>query len=419
MASSSDKVRAVYNGTTYSGMLIDSSEQDVYLIKLDNGYNVGIPKKGTKLTTVGKIHEPKIIEEKQKINTALPNISIVSTGGTITSRIDYRTGGVFPVSKPSELFTQIPELNKIANISITSPFAILSEDMTPTHWSKLAGNVARELNKENVRGVIVTHGTDTLHYTAAALSFAFEDLGKPVALVAGQRSSDRGSFDGAMNLACGAHYATSDIAEVAIVMHANSSDDYCIANLGTKVKKMHTSMRNTFRPINTLPLAKIYPNGKIEKLRECSLRHASKIKVESRFEEKVALIKIHPGLSPKILDYYAKEGYKGIILEGTGLGHVAATTWLTTIKSAIKKGIFIGMTSQANYGRVDPYVYATGRDIFHEGVTYLDDMLPETALVKLSWILGQTKSKDKIRQMMTSNLRGEISEKSYPNAFMY
>ena len=291
--------------------------------------------------------------------------------------------------------------------------------MNPEHWSKIAGYVARELNKENIRGVVVTHGTDTMHYTAAALSFALEALSKPVALTGGQRSSDRGSFDGAINLICATEFATSDIAEVAIVMHANSSDDYCIANPGTKTKKMHTSMRNTFRPINSVPFAKIYVNGKIEKQKSCTLRHSGKVKVKSKFESKVALIKYHPGLSPKLLDYYLKERYKGIIIEGTGLGHIKTSSWLTPLSKIIKKGIFVGMTSQANYGRVDPYIYSTGRDLVNHGVVYLDDMLPETAIVKLSWVLGQTTKPEEVRHLMTSNLRGEISKRSYPNAFLY
>lgn len=418
MSSAGDRVRIKHAGFEYSGILLESKDDNIFVLKLSNGYNVGIPKGNSKVTVTGNLQVEKLPELKAEKNLKLPNVSLVSTGGTITSRVDYRTGAVHPITKPAELLSQIPELKKIANISVTPAMSKFSEEFSPDDWSKLAGFVGRELNKENVRGVIVTHGTDTLHYTAAALSFALEGLGKPVAIVGGQRSSDRGSFDGAMNLICGTHYANSDIAEVATVLHGTSSDDYCIANPGTKTKKMHTTMRNTFRPINSMPYAKLFKTGKIEKLRGSNLRHAGEVNVQSQFEEKVALIKYHPGLSPKILDFYVKEGYRGVIIEGTGLGHVSANTWLKSITAATKK-MFVGMTSQANYGKVDPYVYSTGRDLFNHGVVYLGDMLAETAIVKLSWVLGQEKDKDKVRDLMTSNLRGELSEKSVPNGFLY
>jgi len=418
MSSMGDKVTIKHASYEYTGTLLNSPDEKVYLLKLSNGYNIGIPKSNSKVVVTGKIPGKKLPKLKIESDRSLPNISVISTGGTITSRVDYRTGAVHPITKPAELLAQIPELRKIANFSVISIMSKFSEELNIDDWAKIAGNVGRELNKEKVRGVIVTHGTDTLHYTSAAIAFALEGLGKPVAIVGGQRSSDRGSFDGAMNLICGAHYANSDIAEVAIVMHGTSSDDYCIANPGTKTKKMHTTMRNTFRPINSMPFAKIFKNGKFEKLRGHELRHAGTVNVKSNFEKKVAIIKYHPGLSSKVLDFYAKEKYRGVIIEGTGLGHVSATDWQKSIKSVTKK-MFVGMTSQANYGKVDPYVYSTGRDLFNHGVIYLGDMLPETAIVKLSWVLGQTKNKDEIRELMTTNLRGELSDKSIPNGFLY
>ncbi len=417
MSTVGNKVKIKYFGSEYEGIILESSDKNMHLLKLINGYNIGLPKKGSKVEVLGKARIGlKSDSTPLAKNKSLPNVALISTGGTIASHVDYKTGAVHPMIKPRELLGKIPELKKIANISISAPMSIFSEEMNPEHWSKISGFVARELNKDDVRGVVVTHGTDTLHYTAAALSFALEGLSKPVAIVGGQRSSDRGSFDGGMNLICGVHYAASNIAEVATVLHGTSSDDYCIANRGTKVKKLHTSKRDAFRPINTVPLAKIYPGGKLEKHSKCELRHSGKIKVKSKFEKKVALIKYYPGMSPDILKFY--EEYKGIIIEGTGLGHVA-TTWLEPITNLIKKGIFVGMTSQANYGRVDPYVYSTGRALSNHGVVYLEYMLSETAYVKLSWVFGQTNNIEKARHLMVSNLRGEYSEKSHPNAFLY
>jgi len=418
MSTVGNKVKIKYFGSEYEGIILESSDKNMHLLKLTNGYNVGLPRKGSKVEVLGKANLGlKSNSLSITKNKSLPNVSLISTGGTIASHVDYKTGAVHPMTKPAELLGKIPELKKIANISVSAPMSIFSEEMNPEHWSKIAGFVARELNKDEVRGAVVTHGTDTLHYTAAALAFALEGLSKPVAVVGGQRSSDRGSFDGGMNLICGVHYATSDIAEVATVLHGTSSDDYCIANRGTKVKKLHTSKRDAFRPINTVPLAKIYPKGKLEKHNGYELRHSGKIKVRSKFESKVALIKYYPGMSPDILKCY--EDYKGIIIEGTGLGHVATTTWLEPLSKLIKNGIFVGMTSQANYGRVDPYVYSTGRALTNHGVVYLEDMLSETAYVKLSWVLGQTNNFEKVRHLMVTNLRGELSTKSHPNAFLY
>lgn len=417
MSTVGNKVKIKYFGSEYEGIILKSSDKNMHILKLINGYNVGLPKKGSKVEVLGKTKIGfKSNSDSPSKNKSLPTVALISTGGTIASHVDYKTGAVHPMTKPRELLGKIPELKKIANISVSAPMSIFSEEMNPGHWSKISGFVARELNKDDIRGVVVTHGTDTLHYTAAALSFALEGLSKPVAIVGGQRSSDRGSFDGGMNLICGVHYAASDIAEVATVLHGTSSDDYCIANRGTKVKKLHTSKRDAFRPINTVPFAKIYLNGKLEKHSKCELRHSGKVKVKSKFEEKVALIKYHPGMSPNILKYY--ENYKGIIIEGTGLGHVT-TTWLEPLTKLIKKGIFVGMTSQADYGRVDPYVYSTGRALANHGVVYLEDMLSETAYVKLSWVFGQTNNIEKVRHLMVSNLRGEYSEKSHPNAFLY
>ncbi|UCD04444.1 MAG: Glu-tRNA(Gln) amidotransferase subunit GatD [Candidatus Woesearchaeota archaeon] len=419
-----DLVEVKTSKSELSGMIISSPNPKIISLKLDSGYNVGIPKNGIKKikkisSKKHKIDPPRLKMKKSK----LPQISIITTGGTITSRVDYRTGAVYALSKPEELLASIPEVSDIANLRILNPFSMMSEDMGVKEWQTLAQETAKELNKKEVKGVIITHGTDTLHFTAAILSFMLKDLNKPIALVGGQRSSDRGSFDGAQNLICATHYCLSDIAEVAIVMHGSTEDYYCIANLGTKVRKFHTSRRDAFRPINILPIAKIWPNGKI-KVNSKKYRKRSKGKVvaDTKFESKVALLKFAPNMDPSVIDFYIKSGYKGIILEGTGLGHVAVQSkksWLPAIKKAINKGIFVGMTSQCEYGRVDPYVYTNMRLLMGAGVTYLEDILPETAYVKLGWVLGQTKKLDKVKELMLENIAGEINKRIPSKAFLY
>ncbi len=424
------KVQVKTSKGTFEGVLMprtELSDKDHIVIKLSNGYNIGISK--------DDIKELKEIAEKEKIrhlkkvkfDSSKPAISLVSTGGTITSKVDYKTGGVFPYTKPGELLADVPELGNFVNIKhIHSPFQLLSEDMSSEEWAKIAEQVYKDLNSKDIEGVIVTHGTDTLHYTAAALSFMLRNLNKPVALIGAQRSSDRGSFDGAMNLVCGAHYALSDIAEVAIVMHGSTEDKYCIANRGTKVRKMHSSRRDTFRPINEFPLAKIWPDGNIIiENSNHNTRSDSKVELDTKFEEKVALVYSYPGSNPKVLEYYLEQGYKGVILAGTGFGHVSTQplhkkfSWIPVIKNAINKGMFIGMTTQTLYGKTDPCVYSAGRLLMDAGVVYLKDLLPETAYVKLGWVLGHTKNLENAREMMLTNYANEFNERIDPKTFLY
>jgi glutamyl-tRNA(Gln) amidotransferase subunit D len=258
-----------------------------------------------------------------------------------------------------------------------------SENMDSEDWIKLAKQVKKSLEDENVKGVIVTHGTDFLHYSSAALSFFFPKSNKPIVLTYSQRSSDRGSSDAELNLLCSAKMALSDVAEVMLVGHATSSDDSCVALLGTKVRKMHSSRRDTFKPINCSPIAKITRSG-IEILRgDYNKRGKSDVKFDSAnfvFENKVALVKFYPGQNPEILEHYLSLGYRGVVIEMSGLGHVlteGSNNWIPVIKELVKKGITICATAQTVYGRLDPLVYSPGRELEKAGVIYLKDILPQ------------------------------------------
>lgn len=422
---------------TYEGLLMPRSgmgDNDSIVLKLDNGYNMGIKfEKGVKVTKSSK-GEPKQIQEevefemgkekfkKPKFNASKPNISFISTGGTIVSRVDYRTGGVAPLEKPEELLTNIPELVKIVNIKdVLSPFRKASEDFNYRDWQKLAELTANELNKN--KGVIITHGTDTLHYTSAALSFMLKNLSKPVVLVGSQRSSDRGSSDAAMNLLCAAHVATSGIAEVGICMHGSTDDQYCNFTRGTKARKMHATRRDAFRSINEPPLAKIYPDGRIDIVnKNHKKRNEGKVMADTKFEPKIALLKTYPGSEPDVMQFLAKKGYKGFVLEGTGMGHVptdAVKSWIPMIKKMTKDGIPVVIATQTLYGRVNTNVYTNLRILFNEaGAIPAEDMLPETAYVKLGWVLGHAKNLDKVREMMLTNISGEITERTEIDTFM-
>jgi len=419
-----DRVIVSKKGKKYEGILmprIELGDTSCLILKLDNGYNIGIKfEKGVKIKKVKKewkLEEPKVEKEKILIfDKKLPLISILGTGGTIASRIDYRTGGVYASFSPRDIAMQIPELKEIANIKVEQVMNIMSEDITPEKWVEIAKAVAKEINSGS-KGVIVTHGTDTLHYTSAALSFMLKDLPCPVALVGSQRSSDRPSSDAVMNVSCAANFvANSDVAEVCIVMHGNISDDYCFAIRGTRARKMHASRRDAFKAINELPIAKIYwESRKIEILNQnYRKRSEKKVKVDDKIEKKVALIKCYPGLNPEIFDFYIEKGYKGFVVEATGLGHVPTlgeNSLLPKIEKAVSLGIPVVIASQCLYGRTHPTIYHNLRELLKRGAIFASDMLPEVAYVKLMFVLGHEKKMEKIKELMLSNLAGEISER--------
>jgi len=419
-AVSGDYVEVHLTRLIYEGILLEAPENEkgIILLKLDSGYNIGFNRKDIlKIITLRKSKEKKEEIEIKKDNSK-PNIAFIITGGTIASRLDSKTGGVKPLQNPEDLFKFYPELFNKVNISkVEIPFMKASEDMDSKDWQKIAKKTVELLNDTNIQGIVITHGTDTLHYTASALSFFIRNLNKPIALTYSQRSSDRASSDANLNLQCASLVAISDIAEVSLVGHASSSDDFCYVLPGTKSRKLHSSKREAFKVVNSKPFAKVFLD-KIERISEYNIRNKGKAKLDDKFEEKVALIKIYPGQEPDILDYYFKKGYKGIVLEMTGLGHCptkkARNSWLLKLKEIQAKGVVVCATTQCIFGKVDPLVYSTGRDLLATGVIYLEDMLSETALVKLGWVLGHAdwkKDKKLVKEKMLENISGELNNR--------
>ncbi len=413
-----DIVEIILPKTEYRGILLESPDPKTILLKLESGYNIGFNKKD--ILKVEFVKKNPVSEEKVKIkhDDEKPNIAMIITGGTIAARLNPKKGGVDWLDTPESLFKFYPELfEKVNVVKVEIPFMKASEDLDFKDWKKIARTAEKLLNDSNIKGIIITHGTDFLHYTSAALSFFLRNLSKPVVLTYSQRSIDRASSDATLNLQCSALAAISDIAEVMLVGHANSDDNFCFAMPGTKVRKMHTSKRDAFKIVNSKPFAKIFPD-RIERIFDYNLRTNKKIKVDIKFEDKVALIKIYPGQSPEILDYYFKKKYLGVVLELSGLGHAptrrARNGWTKKLKDIQKKGMVICGVSQCIYGRVNPLVYSNGRELLATGIIYLEDMLAETALVKLGWVLGHaewSKDKNKIKEMMLKNFSHEINER--------
>jgi glutamyl-tRNA(Gln) amidotransferase subunit D len=403
---------------SWEGNVLESYDPEIVLLKLSSGYNIGIREREVlDINIVERAQESKRPEVEAKGNKKLRNVAMIITGGTISSRLDPKSGGVISTDA-KEILNIAPEISKICNVvRIEKPFMKWSENMGFLDWKKLAGVCEELLNDSEIDGVIITHGTDFLHYTSAALSFFLKNLNKPVALTYSQRSIDRGSTDAALNLICAAKYAVSDIAEVSLIGHKDENDDVCLAMPGTKVRKLHTSRRDAFKVVNSEPIAEISEKG-IEILKEFNARDDSqKVKLDAKYSDKVASIKIIPGQDPAIIEFYRDLGYLGIILEITGIGQVPAQdakfNWLPKIKKAVDSGMVVCATAQTIFGRLNPNVYTAGRDLKKTGIIFLEDMLSETALIKLGWVLGhKTWAEDieKVKEKMLENFSGELNE---------
>lgn len=410
-ASTGDELEITLPEKSYRGILMPRhrfSAEAVLTIKLPSGYNIGIKiNESARVKVIKKRVEKEPELRKLPFSPEKPTISLLSTGGTIASYVDYRTGAVHPALTAQELAFAAPELAELYNIRAKVLFSIFSEDMKAEHWKKLAQEVAKEL-EQGSEAVLIPHGTDTLHYTAAALSFMLRNLTAPVILVGSQRSSDRPSSDASLNLLAAAKLSQTQLGEVVAVMHGSKSDDFIYVHRGTKVRKMHTSSRDAFQSINQKPLAKI-ENDKVIFLDKYRKRSDLKVEVNTNFEEKVALLYFYPGLSRADFEYLAEKN-KGLVLVGTGLGHVATDLLQSISKFGAKMPIV--MTSQCIHGRVNLNVYSTGRDLLACGVIPCEDILPEVALIKLGFVLGQTKKLEKVKELMQTNLAGELGDRS-------
>ncbi|MBR9700152.1 Glu-tRNA(Gln) amidotransferase subunit GatD [Candidatus Woesearchaeota archaeon] len=412
MANPGDKVRLITKDKEIEGILMPQEGSAVF-IKRKDGYNIGIDKKNIK--------EMKVIEKKKE-KAAKPKplkqmkgkkkILVVHTGGTIASKVDYETGGVSAKFTVDELVEMVPELADIANIECDFVSNMMSEDMNFTDYKKIINHLKKCFGRCD--GIIIGHGTDTLHYTAAALSFVFENPPVPIIVVGSQRSSDRGSSDAAMNLLCAAHFiAKTEFKGVAICMHHSSNDDVCAILPATKTRKMHTSRRDAFKAINSEPFALVDKKSNIEFLAEF-YESEGELKIKDKFSEKVGLIKTYPNFSHDLLQFATKH-FDALVLEATGLGHLPTNTKeneknYELLEKYIKKGHIIAITSQCLYGRVHPDVYSNLRRLSDIGCIFCEDMLPETAYIKLSWLLGNFP--EKAKELLTENLRGEISERT-------
>ncbi|RLD36196.1 MAG: Glu-tRNA(Gln) amidotransferase GatDE subunit D [Bacteroidetes bacterium] len=407
----------------FVGTILPRAENDDdqhIVMKIPTGYNIGID-----IQTIIKMKETgykkanyKIPEKEFPKTPGLPRVKLFGTGGTIASRLDYRTGAVIPAFSPGELYGAVPELAEICNLETEKVFAVFSENMGPMQYISLAKAIGREIEK-GVDGIVIGHGTDTLHHTGAALTFMIQNSPVPIVLVGSQRSSDRPSSDAALNLIHAMYTAGhSDIAEVMVCMFGPTSDDYGLLHKGTRVRKMHSSYRSTFRTIGDTPLATV-KWGKIKAIKkEYNHRRKDKnVKILPYFSDKVAMLYYYPAMKPDILDAMVDAGYKGIIIVGTGLGHVNKELY-PAIERAHEKGVHMFMTLQTLWGYVHMFVYDTGRDMMAKGIIPAGNMLPEVAFIKLGWVLGQTDDPEEVKKLMLTPINDEITSREPYNGYL-
>jgi len=407
----------------FKGIVLPRSENDDdthIVLKIATGYNIGIETSSIRnIKELGyKKANYKIPEKEFPYSADKPNIKLLGTGGTIASRLDYRTGAVIPAFSPGELYGAVPELADICNLSTEKLFGVFSENMGPREYITLSHAIGEEISK-GIDGIIIGHGTDTMHHTASALTFMIQDSPVPIVMVGSQRSSDRPSSDAASNLIHAATAAAhSDIAEVTVCMFGPTSDEYALLHRGTRVRKMHSSYRSTFRTIGEIPLAMV-TREKITPLKEPynRRRRDKKVKIFPYFEEKVGMVYYYPNMQPDMIDSMVDNGYRGIVIAGTGLGHVNKPLY-PAIERATRAGVVIYMTVQTLWGFVHMFVYDTGRDLMSKGIIPAENMLPEVAYIKLGWALGQTDDPEKVKKIMLTPVSDEITEKEPYNGYL-
>ena len=416
-------------GSTFTGVILPRSETADPLhvvLKMTNGYNVGIA--ADRITAARETGYRravyKIPEKEFPTDPAKKRVTLLGTGGTIASRLDYRTGAVIPAFTPGELYGAVPELADIANLRTLKLFGVFSENMGPEQYIALAKAIGEEI-AAGADGIVIGHGTDTMAHTGAILSFMVQNSPVPIVIVGSQRSSDRPSSDAALNLINSVRAAAEcDIAEVMLCMFGPTSDEYDLLHRGTRCRKMHSSYRSTFRTVGATPLATVHPRPGADGsyfrylTDDVQRRDPARVPVITPvFDERVTIQYYYPNFQPDIIDALVDRGYRGIVIAGTGLGHVNKPLY-PALKRAVAAGVTVVMTVQTLWGYAQMYVYDTGRDLLDLGVIPLDNMLPETAFMKLSWVLAQTDDPARIRALMRTSVNHEITPREPHNGYL-
>jgi glutamyl-tRNA(Gln) amidotransferase subunit D len=419
------QVRARTTRGDFEGLVLPRSstaDADHLSLKLVSGYNVGLRHDTIESLEVTGHREAiyKVPEQEFPVDPEKPRVMLLGTGGTIASRLDYTSGAVIPAFSPGELYGSVPELADVCNLDTEKLFGVFSENIAAEHWIALAERVGRAI-EEGYDGIVVGHGTDTMHHTAAVLSYMVQGSPVPIVMVGSQRSSDRPSSDAARNLIAAAHVAAhGDIAEVMVCMFGPTSDRYNLLHRGTRVRKMHSSYRSTFRTLGDVPLAIVDEDGTIKPLKADwrPRRTDREVTVQAAFEDMVTILYYYPNMRPDVIDALVDAGYRGIVIAGTGLGHVNKKVY-PALARARDKGVQVYMTLQTLWGFVQMHVYETGREILELGVVPLANMLPEAGYMKLAWALGcHPDDPARVREVMTTPIADEMTSGEPPDGYL-
>ncbi len=418
-----DRVEIETTKGLFTGLILPRSrteDAEHIVIKMPSGYNTGVHVDSiTKIKKTGRREGNYAIPEKEfPYDKRKKNVTLLGTGGTIASRLDYTTGAVVPAFSPGELYGAVPELADICNLTTKKLFGVFSENMGPEQYVVLAKEIGRLIREEDIDGIVIGHGTDTMHHTGSVLSYMIQNTPIPIVLVGSQRSSDRPSSDAARNLINAVYTAAhSDIAEIMVCMFGPTSDDYGLLHVGTRVRKMHSSYRSTFRTLSDVPIAMVWPDRYVP-LREYKKRRKDKdVTINPAYDDRATILYYYPGMRPDVVDSLVDNGYRGIVIAGTGLGHVNSAL-NASLRRAVDKGITVVMTVQTLWGYVHMNVYDVGRYLLELGVIPCENMLPEAAYMKLCWLLGQTQNQKEIKEKMLTPIAHEITEREPHNGYL-
>lgn len=417
------KVRVTKGNAVYEGVLLPRSQHtaDSYVtLKVDTGYNLGVLiDESTQIEEIGyKKGHYQLPSIDVKFKKELANVTLLGTGGTVASRLDYRTGAVLPAFTPEELFSAVPELTSTVNLTPKTLYQILSENFRPEYWVKTAEAIAKEI-ESGINGVIIGHGTDTMCTTGAALAYFLRNLPIPVVLVGSQRSSDRPSSDGPRNILYAARLAGNEnIAEVIVCMHGGTSDSYNLIHRAVRCRKMHSSRRDTFRTLDDVPLGKI-DDSRVTWFKDNVHPRSPRedFHLDTKIDPRVGMLYSYPGMNPDILESMVDMDYHGIVIIGTGLGHVG-TDMFPALERCQEAEIPVVLVVEPLFGYVQLRVYETGRDMLVRGVIEGGNMLPSAAYTKLIWVLGHTRNVNEVKKLMQTNMAGEITPREGPRGFL-
>jgi len=418
------EVSGTAGSTTHEGVILPGAADQHLTLKLANGYNISHP-----LTMISAITEIDQISKMVSHNESpiqdsnLPKVTIIHTGGTIASKVDYSTGAVVARFEPEELLASVPEILELAQINAVKLGNMWSDDLRTQHWNAMIKATQEAFDSGSV-GVVITHGTDTMHISAAALSFAFAgNGGKPagrIVFTGSQRSSDRGSSDAGENLLSAVYWAANGPEvngsqdSAVTVMHAGSGDGICAVIPGVSARKMHSTRRDAFKAINSNWIGEI----SIERL---GASHTTNIGTSTRVNSsptfydtkiKIAQLLAGPHLFADMISAAENNGYSAILIHGTGLGHLPIENTMDDApeNDELANGISecsipIIMANQCINGPVDLNVYSKGRRQQELGILgHGSTCSPEALMLKIHWALSNGKD---LHQTLSSNLCGE------------